>query len=396
MYLNLQPYHMLSDKKALLVSFLILYFSSLSYSQPLLVPFRNGKLWGYADTNGIIRIKPAFDKADFFDYPGNTAVVHKNQKISLIDIHGQTLFPFSDSYTEVSGDYIITYNKKKGIYTKQGVQLVPIEYDQFDYTSNFKEYSRESDKIVGIKNNEYFLIDLQTGHVTKIPKPGKIVFPAAEGVAISSIDLSNTVAVPNPQFHSTDFPKLKGHTDLVHCKTLYLNHKPVFYVFCVWKNREIIGYMGENGIPFFKDDEAQRNGTDKSSPGTAFTHSNCNSNDIELMDSCLLGLTIEQAIKKMNLDSTNFGGIVLFAREVHGIYIRLGDSCKITVIVDNAYSMNDDQLNAIETKNRTSRSWRGSYKYILNEKIVGICWRKDKVRKVRVLGNMKYHDCLDF
>ena len=383
---------MILFKKTSTVLFLAIFFISHAHSQSLLIPFRDGNTWGYSDTNGIVRIKPSFDKASFFEYPDNTAEVFKNNKLSLINSHGKTLFPFSDTYTEVEGDYIVTANKKKGIYTKKGVQLVPIEYDQFDYTSNFKEYSLEKDKIVGIKNNEYFLIDLKTGRVTKITKPGKIVLPAGEGVAIPSIDLSNTVGVPNPQFHRSDFPKLKGYTNLVHCKTLYVNHKPVFYVFCVWQNRAMIGYMGQNGISFFKDKLTSQV---PPTPGIPCKHCNCSSKDIELMDSCLLGLTIDEAIKRMNLDSSNFIPILLFAREIHGIYVRLGDS-KVTVIVDKEYTMNNTELSAIESSdNGLNSNWKGIYKYILNEKIIGICWRKDNVGKVRVVGNMKYHDCWD-
>jgi hypothetical protein len=125
---------------------------------------------------------------------------------------------------------------------------------------------------------------------------------------------------------------------------------------------------------------------------------NCNSTDIEFMDKCLLGNTIEEGISKMNLDTSNFVPILLFAREVHGIYIRLGDSCNITVIVDKPFAMTDEQMKVFQEKDRLhlNSSWKGMYKYILHLKIVAICWRKNKAQKVRIVGDMTYHSCLDY
>jgi hypothetical protein len=137
-----------------------------------------------------------------------------------------------------------------------------------------------------------------------------------------------------------------------------------------------------------------------STPGcrTKSVYPNCNSNDIELMDSCLLGNTLEEGIGKMNIDTTNFIPMLIFAREVHGIFIRLGDSCKITVIVEKPFVMNDEQMKVLESNGRfdIKGPWKSIYKYILHKKIVGICWRKNKARKVRVVGDMKYHDCWDY
>lgn len=241
-------------KKGLIFLIFIFYFACFSFSQSLLIPFREGNVWGYADTNGVIQIKPAFDKADFFNFSENITEVFKDKKISLIDIHGKILFPFSDSYYQLADNYIVTQNSKRGLYSKQGVQLLPFEYDIFNCACAFEEYRKEINKIIGIKNNEYYLITLNTDAIEKIPKPNDSkISGLVEGVEEPELVEGTLTSIPSPQLQSRDFPKLNGYKDLVHCETIYMDQKPVFYMFCVWKDRKMIGYIGQNGVVFFKD-----------------------------------------------------------------------------------------------------------------------------------------------
>src|SRR6185503_13308078 len=115
------------------------------------------------------------------------------------------------------------------------------------------------------------------------------------------------------------------------------------------------------------------------------TSQRCDSSDIEQVDSCLLGKTIEECIKQLNISPGNFIPHRLFYREIHGIYIRLSDTCKITLVVDNPYIMNDAEAGG---------EFRSFYKYVLNKKVKGICWRKEKERKVRTIGNVNYAGCM--
>lgn len=123
---------------------------------------------------------------------------------------------------------------------------------------------------------------------------------------------------------------------------------------------------------------------------------NCTSKDIELIDTCLLGSTIEEAINRLELDTSHFIPILFSAREVSGIYVRLSDTCKITIIVEKPFILTNGQLKAIETNGWLNSHWKSIHKYILDYKIIGICWRKNFARKVRKVGNMKYHDCWDY
>src|SRR6185436_1094511 len=117
-------------------------------------------------------------------------------------------------------------------------------------------------------------------------------------------------------------------------------------------------------------------GIDYSCNNTAASQQ-CNSSDIEQVDSCLLGKTIEECIKHLNISPGNFIPHRIFYREIHGIYIRISDTCKITLIVDKPYIMNDTEAEG---------EFHNFYKYVLNKKVKGICWRKEKKRKVRTIG----------
>jgi hypothetical protein len=116
------------------------------------------------------------------------------------------------------------------------------------------------------------------------------------------------------------------------------------------------------------------------------------------MDTCLIGRPIKDAIDKMKIDTSNFIPM-LMGQALHGIYIRLYDSCKITIIAEKPFYLSKDQTKPYEQPDgmfNVNSSWKEMYKFILNYKIVGICWRKQKARKLRVVGDIKYYDCWDY
>ena len=236
-----------------LLLFLILF--STGFSQKILIPYRNKNLWGYADTSGVIKIKPIYDSADFFNFSKTVTEVYKDRKVSLITIDGNLLFPLSDSYQIFGNNYFVTKDKKQGVYSKTGKLLVPIEYDLIECTCYYHEYEKEKNKVVGLKNNKYYLIDLTTQLVQQISSPKNEQANEStirEGIVLAPDNIGTTSA-PWPQYSANDFPKLSGLKNLVHCKTIYLDGKPVFYIFCKWNNRQMTGYVGQNGVEFFKD-----------------------------------------------------------------------------------------------------------------------------------------------
>lgn len=111
----------------------------------------------------------------------------------------------------------------------------------------------------------------------------------------------------------------------------------------------------------------------------------CSSNDIAKVDSCLIGKTIDDAIKTLGIDTFSFQPIRLFAREIYGIYIRK-DSSKITIIVEKPYIMSDEEMN--------TNSFKASYKFVAKNKIRWICWHRN--RQYREVGKRSFVECQTF
>jgi hypothetical protein len=111
---------------------------------------------------------------------------------------------------------------------------------------------------------------------------------------------------------------------------------------------------------------------------------NCESSDIEIIDACLIGETVETAIRKLQTDSTHFKPHLFFYRQLYGIYIAAGDDALITLFVEKPFTMSDKQMEI---------GYRQYYTYILDQKITGVCWRKEKKRKVRTVGKISYVGC---
>ena len=249
-------FYYLGAMKALALFICIFMCASFGFAQKILIPFRDKDLWGYADTNGVIQIKPAFDKVKFFNYSRPTAEVYRNKKISLIDTLGNVLFPFSNKIERFGHNYVLVQDGKRGMYSPAGKLLVPVEYDWIHYTFSYDEYKSEKDKVIGVKNDNFYLVSLITGKAQQIAKPAQKDLGPGVGVAAPpdhDPDGVDIVSIPFPQYPSSDFPALAGQKNLVHCETIRMNTKPVFYVFCVWRDRKVAGYAGQNGVLFFKD-----------------------------------------------------------------------------------------------------------------------------------------------
>jgi hypothetical protein len=120
-------------------------------------------------------------------------------------------------------------------------------------------------------------------------------------------------------------------------------------------------------------------------PRCSETSTDCGSSDIEQIDSCLIGKTIEECIRQLKVTPASFIPHVIFYREVHGIYIRF-DDVKITLIVDKYYSMTNEEAEG---------NFREMYKHILQKKVKGLCWSKYKTLKGRQVGNVNYAGCMN-
>jgi hypothetical protein len=152
------------------------------YNWRFLIPFRENKNWGFSDTLGNVRIKPAYDEANFFtNIEGYCyAPVSKENKKSFVTESGELVFPFSDSLVHLTGEYYYARdNNKYGIYHMRRKLLVPLLYDTFMFVKDYPRYKErdyyvlipEHYRIIGRKDNKYYLINYFNIKTEEIPMP---------------------------------------------------------------------------------------------------------------------------------------------------------------------------------------------------------------------------------
>ena len=96
------------------------------------------------------------------------------------------------------------------------------------------------------------------------------------------------------------------------------------------------------------------------------------------MDTCLLGQTIMAAIEKLKVDTSNFSAFNEPPGILRGIYVQLSDTCKVQLYVDRT-----SIIDKVDTIN-----YRQNYLYLLDKKIIGVTWRKDKLKKRKSIGQV--------
>ena len=176
------------NPKRVTYAFLFLFLSTMfwtslyaQYDPKLLIPYCNKGKWGWSDTLGNIKIKPKFERADFFDKHFNdlylSQIEFDSGKVSYIKLDGKLLFskkykafprsPWSET------DYLILTKKNKlGVYSIKRHKLVlPVKYDEVIYDKfgkmdtiffkqfneiTYKQYNGEETINTDFKKIEYF------------------------------------------------------------------------------------------------------------------------------------------------------------------------------------------------------------------------------------------------
>ena len=115
-----------------LITLLALLVGSTAFAQKaILIPYRQGKQWGYADTNGVVRIRPAYESVSGL-LQNSRYIVKSKGKMGLIDQQGKRMAPFC--YDEIEGDhhqdgFIVKSKGKLGYLSNSGKLLVKPVYD---------------------------------------------------------------------------------------------------------------------------------------------------------------------------------------------------------------------------------------------------------------------------
>ena len=130
-----------------------------------LIPYRDKKLWGFADRQLKIVIKPAYDTVFFFDdvYAGanfqkRVARVTKNGKMGLVNRQGKLVVPVT--HTNLRADYYgypFVVNGKMGLYDLYGKLVVPAKYDRIA-PENYSFYEVVVEQKRGLLNPQGKLI----------------------------------------------------------------------------------------------------------------------------------------------------------------------------------------------------------------------------------------------
>jgi len=98
------------------------------------VPVRRGKKWGYADSNGKLRINTQFDKAGSFN--SGFATVRQGKSFGLIDSTGKMVIPAEYQEILPAGIYFqVKREGKAGLFSQAGVMVIPASYDRIEILS---------------------------------------------------------------------------------------------------------------------------------------------------------------------------------------------------------------------------------------------------------------------
>lgn len=220
--------------------FLVAAFISLSvnvvfsqfYNCRYLIPYRENNRWGFADTLGNIRVKPDYDKVNFFRLIGNGyyAAVTKDNKHSFINDTGKLVLPFSDSLVTLADEYYYAReNNKYGVYHIRHKLLVPFVYDTFMTVKDYPQYRREYYGVIGRKDNKYYIVNYVHNTAQEITRPEPVskttTIPLQEEpnatVAIIAHPVSSEVSISADQL----FPKNRVSVSKQEGKTGVVNEK---------------------------------------------------------------------------------------------------------------------------------------------------------------------------
>ena len=100
---------------------------------------------------------------------------------------------------------------------------------------------------------------------------------------------------------------------------------------------------------------------------TTSKYPDCSSNDISKMDTCLLGMTLREAISKLKIDTSQLHVIEEPIAMLRGISFRLNDSSEINLYVQK--TLIKDKRDSLEFSKR--------YLFIIDRPIKTIRWTKD-------------------
>src|SRR5687768_7858028 len=99
--------------------------------QDVLVPYKKGNRWGYADSTGTLKIAADYDQVEFCRY--GRCKVFKNNLTGYIDEKGTPIIPVVyEECTPLMGYFLVRQAGKAGIVDGNGRAIVPLTFDKVE------------------------------------------------------------------------------------------------------------------------------------------------------------------------------------------------------------------------------------------------------------------------
>lgn len=115
----------------------------------ILIPFKSGKQWGYADTTGTLKIQATYDKVEFCR--DGYCQVYKDGLTGFVDPQGSALVSILyEACVPFQNHINAKLNGKWGIIDWQGRIVVPLDFDNVKWLSN-DFLQTESNGAVGVQ-----------------------------------------------------------------------------------------------------------------------------------------------------------------------------------------------------------------------------------------------------
>ncbi len=265
-------------KKKLLL-FLSLFISGIIFSQQqkVWVPYRAGNQWGYSDTLGNITVKPAYDSVDFFEgnfgfvYKGdNTGVVnkagveiikpgysrietfedgyrvYKDNKSGYISGQGKLLMPvIYDDFYSVDQYIIIQQGKKYGIADKDGIGVVPVEYD--DIRIDFLSSKLETENYFVLdKEGDLFSFHKKTRKLAKL-KSGDV--EEMKDAMLGTVNVEGDFAIENTiELYRKEVQKKLQADEVVRFEVMGMYASQIYFLVTIKGKKGVVEYISDTEI----------------------------------------------------------------------------------------------------------------------------------------------------
>jgi hypothetical protein len=141
-------------KRSIPCCIFLFLFSSASFAQTrYLIPYRDGRLWGYADTNRKIVVAPQYEMA--YPFHAGYAIVKKGKFYGILNGKGKVMIPaLYDTLKDCCSPYLtVMKGDNTGVIElKSGKILLPVKYKKIETFYNDYRMVTDQNSLTGVMN----------------------------------------------------------------------------------------------------------------------------------------------------------------------------------------------------------------------------------------------------